>query len=252
VIAYFVLGIGLLVGALLLIKWFTEVDPRRVGRGLLWGVAGAALVFGVVLLWIGRYQFAWLVLPALAALAGRWREILRLIRQARGAGGGPGTAGDQRSSTVETDFLRMTLVHETGVMTGEVRAGQFAGERLEDLSLEACRALWAEIRAAGDDQSRQVLESYLDRFHGAGWRTRADAGGTGDAGAGQGSAEGARASDAMSPGEARAVLGVGPDADADTIRAAYRRLMKQVHPDHGGSDYFAMKLNAARRVLLGE
>jgi len=261
VIAYFVLGIGLLFGALLLIKWFTEADPARIGRGLLWSMALAALVFGAVLLWIGRYQFAWLVLPALAGLAGRWREILRFLRQALGAAGdGRAGAGDGtgRSSTVETDFLRMTLVHETGVMTGEVRAGRFAGARLEDLSMQDGVALWSEIRAAGDEQSRQVLESYLDRVHGTGWRAAAggDAGADsagGEGAAGRAGAGGARAaSDAMSPDEARAVLGVGPEADADTIRAAYRRLMKQVHPDHGGSDYFAMKLNAARRVLLGE
>lgn len=30
-------------------------------------------------------------------------------------------------------------------------------------------------------------------------------------------------------------LGVSPDADADTIRAAHRRLVQQHHPDKGGN-----------------
>lgn len=50
--------------------------------------------------------------------------------------------------------------------------------------------------------------------------------------------------------EARAVLGVAPDADADAIRAAHRRLAATVHPDRGGSDELARRVNAARDVLL--
>jgi DnaJ-domain-containing protein 1 len=51
--------------------------------------------------------------------------------------------------------------------------------------------------------------------------------------------------------QARAVLGVGPDADAETIRAAHRRLVAGVHPDRGGSAELARRVNAARDLLLG-
>jgi DnaJ-domain-containing protein 1 len=50
--------------------------------------------------------------------------------------------------------------------------------------------------------------------------------------------------------EARAVLGVGADADADAIRSAHRRLASQVHPDRGGSADLAHRVNAARDLLL--
>jgi len=50
--------------------------------------------------------------------------------------------------------------------------------------------------------------------------------------------------------EARAVLGVAPDADAAAIRAAHRRLIAAVHPDRGGSAELARRINLARDVLL--
>ena len=50
--------------------------------------------------------------------------------------------------------------------------------------------------------------------------------------------------------EARSVLGVGPSANADDIRAAHRRLIAQVHPDKGGSGELARRVNAARDRLL--
>ena len=54
----------------------------------------------------------------------------------------------------------------------------------------------------------------------------------------------------MSIKEARDILGVKEGASDDEIRAAYTQLMKKLHPDTGGSDYFAERLNAARDLLL--
>lgn len=53
-----------------------------------------------------------------------------------------------------------------------------------------------------------------------------------------------------SEAEARAILGVGRDADAAAIRAAHRRLVTGVHPDRGGSVELARRVNAARDLLL--
>ena len=59
-----------------------------------------------------------------------------------------------------------------------------------------------------------------------------------------------RRRDGMSLEEARAVLGVSAGADADTVRAAHRRIVTQVHPDKGGTAELTARVNAARDVLL--
>jgi DnaJ homolog subfamily C member 19 len=59
-----------------------------------------------------------------------------------------------------------------------------------------------------------------------------------------------RPSGAMTAEEAWQVLGLRPGADAETIRAAHRRLMRGAHPDGGGSDWLAARINQARDILL--
>lgn len=56
----------------------------------------------------------------------------------------------------------------------------------------------------------------------------------------------------MTDAEAREILEVGPSATRAEILSAYKRLMAKVHPDRGGSNFFAKQLNAARAVLLGD
>jgi curved DNA-binding protein CbpA len=46
------------------------------------------------------------------------------------------------------------------------------------------------------------------------------------------------------------ILGLERGADEPAIRAAHRRLMSRVHPDHGGSDWLAARINQARDFLL--
>jgi len=62
--------------------------------------------------------------------------------------------------------------------------------------------------------------------------------------------ETAPSSEAMSLETARSTLGVGPEASASEIQAAYARLMRRAHPDQGGTTGLATQLNLARDRLL--
>ena len=54
----------------------------------------------------------------------------------------------------------------------------------------------------------------------------------------------------MDAAEAASILGISTDASADDVRAAHRKLISQLHPDKGGTDYLASKINDARDFLL--
>lgn len=72
----------------------------------------------------------------------------------------------------------------------------------------------------------------------------------GSGGAGQGQTYRARGSGIMTVEEACRVLRVAPSASADEIKAAHRSKMKTCHPDHGGSDFEASRINQAKDVLM--
>jgi curved DNA-binding protein CbpA len=55
----------------------------------------------------------------------------------------------------------------------------------------------------------------------------------------------------MSRGEAYEILGLKQGASTEEIQAAHRRLMRLAHPDTGGSDWLASRINQARDILLG-
>jgi hypothetical protein len=144
------------------------------------------------------------------------------------------SAGQQ--STVSTRLLAMHLDHDSGQLSGEVLAGQFEGWQLDEMDREQLEALYAYCQRE-DAESVQLLEGYLQQRFGEQWN------------------ESAAGAEAPSPGgmsakEAREILGVGEDASKEDIVAAHRRLMQKLHPDRGGSDYLAAKINQAKDFLL--
>ena len=57
---------------------------------------------------------------------------------------------------------------------------------------------------------------------------------------------------AMSRAEALDILGLEEGASETAIEAAYKALIVKNHPDQGGTDWLAARLNEARDILLGD
>ncbi len=145
-----------------------------------------------------------------------------------------------RKSTVSSAHLEMELDHDTGEIDGRVLTGRLQGARLSSLNEQEVLSLYQEIYS--DAESAALLVSFLDRSYPK-WRESVDP----DSFEKQDSASGF---DGMSRQEAYQILGVEPGASQQEIHQAWRRLIKGVHPDHGGSAFLTAKINAAKDLLL--
>ncbi len=233
---YLILGICVLIGGILLARGFVNSDPKLMARVLRRGGTVVLVVLFVYLALSGRLGVALSMLFLGLPFFMRWRAMTNRMRAARGPEPG-------QSSILDTEFLHVELDHDTGEMDGEIKQGRYAGRRLGALDIDELIDLVDQCRAQ-EPQSAAVIEAYLDRTHGPDWRDRA--------GGRERSREGRPADDGgMSREEAYRILGLQPGADDQAVKEAHRRLMKQFHPDRGGSDYIAAKLNQAKDLLLG-
>ena len=233
--SWFFLGALVLLGVLWLVYALRNMDRRLLMQGLRWIVGGGAGLIAAAALLFRRIDIA-MILGAVAA------SVLLRGRLGQFSFDGIGS-GSSNVSKVRSRYLAMELDHDTGELGGRVLDGQFAGWDLMDLGESETRALIEEI--GHDAESVNLLESWLDTNR-AGWREYfAENQASG--------AEGVQSDGAArDPGaEADAVLGLAPGASNEEIKAAHRELMKGVHPDRGGSEFLAAKINEARDLLLG-
>ncbi len=238
--------------------WFrTTPTPRVVRvlrRALLWGGLGLLLLAVATGRLTPLFAAIAAAVPALLALVFRLLNLLimlPMIQQALsslgvrtghrgGAGGRADAAGESR---IRTRYLDMTLDQVSGRMDGVVLDGPFTGARLSSLE-RAQLARMLEFYLDSDAQSAAVLRAYLERTDPG--QSRGHHGGRADAGGPT------TASSQLTQEEACAILGLTPSPAPEAIRAAHRRLMQKFHPDRGGSDYLAAKINEAKQRLLNE
>ncbi len=241
-----------LLGLYLLINWFLRTPPKKLARMLKKAALYGGILFLVLLVATGRLHWLFAAIGAAIPFMQRLFTLLRLIplfRQLKTMlgvqpGSGGASAGSKgQTSTIKTRYLEMNLDHDTGAMSGTVLEGRFMGRTLEELELEQCLELLSECRT-GDSQSAAVLEAYLERTYDDEWRHGTESGRE------NGGSQSVPLTGDMTRDEAFAVLGLDANADDKDVRDAHRRLMQKLHPDRGGSDYLAAKINQAKDLLL--
>ena len=268
---WFLIGIAVFVGVGFFIRWMTEAEPKEIRKIVLFLIILVLIMLAGWLLLTGKIAAMGAALAATVPFLVRmlklgflWPILRRIFaisrKRAQPGSFGNRTAGAGSSSEIRTEFLHMVLDLETGQMRGGVVSGPYAGADLDSLGLDELQSLYVDCCSA-TDQSRAVLEAYLERRPDCvGWQSwgqnghgkdGAQTGGNdrSDNEHGQNDERNSSAS-GMTAEEARKILGLGQNATREEINRAYKKQIKAVHPDHGGSDYLASKINAARSLLL--
>ena len=209
--------------------------PADKRRRFLWASTFWGVLLGSILLvatgkmhWIGAGLAA--LVPHSKGLLGlglRAWPILRFLGRFK-----------SEPSQFRTDNIFVEVNFSNQKVDGEVLKGDLSGRRLSDLTPQELTALADELRAQ-DRESYLLLQAYMLRAGLGGQQHDESSGGNSQQNFGE-----------LSENEALEILGLKPGtSDADVI-SSHRRLIQRLHPDRGGSDYLAAKINAAKDKLI--
>lgn len=236
----------------LIVRMLYRQSPQKVAQFL--RQFGLILLVGVLVFLLLTGRLPWLVGVLAAAFAFSKKffplliPLLRYVPFMHGLyqryqtnkqnAAGP-SAG--QTSSVESDYVSMTLEHDSGKMDGVIRRGPYQGSQLSKLSLDQLLELFSHWQSSEDSIS--LLQAYLDRMH-PDWQTQAGRSYTKWQDSGSGERE------SMTRAEALQILGLQENASEQDIIDAHRRLMQKLHPDRGGSTYLAAQINLAKEFLM--
>lgn len=228
-LTYLAIGVGLVLLLHLAVRFFSHATPHMVR---MFGIA-LAVIMGIasifLLLRIGQAQ--------LASLVGSLMVILPLMKKIAGLFA---RVRPQRSH-LKTEKLEVSIGRNH--IRGTMLQGKYEGVSLGDISLVALREYYLDW-CNSDPESAEILALWLDKQYHGDWRD--------DATEKASPKHPKKSQPPMDKAEAAAILSISEDATPDTIRAAHKKLMQRNHPDSGGSEYLASKINQARDVLLGK
>ncbi len=135
----------------------------------------------------------------------------------------------------------MNLDHATGRIDGEITAGQFKNRTLSELSFDEILQFYT-VCERQDPEALRLLQAFIEREFPEQWKK------TGK----QNASSTPPSDEAMSVSEAWETLGLSPGADQTAIIAAHKKLMGRLHPDKGGSNFLASRVNLAKDRLIAE
>jgi hypothetical protein len=215
--------------------WWTTVTrlPKDKRRAFLWRTA-FWLVLGISVTLVATGRMHWLG-AGLAVLVPLVKGFFTLGLRAL-----PFLNILSRLKTTPSQFRTQSLLVEVNFasrqMDGEILDGKFAGRRLSELNNTELSEL-SDALKTDDRESFVLLQAYLLRNGQAGEQHQQD------------NYQSANFSE-LSAEEAFKILGLEVDASKEDIIKAHKRLMQRLHPDRGGSDYLAAKINAAKDKLV--
>ena len=233
-----ILLLAVALALIILVRRAQRQPPHKRRAAYLQIVMGSAVVGVVILTLMGKMHWIGAALTGALVLARQTLPLLIRILPMLGGLRGQNANAAGKQSEVSSRILRMTLDHDSGDLSGVVLEGNYRDWLLEELDREQLDDLMAFCQRE-DADSAQLLASYLEqRFpDDAGHTEHNSHGGTANAAG-------------VTRAEALAVLGLGEGASEEDIVAAHRTLIQKLHPDRGGNDYLAAKINEAKDFLI--
>ena len=225
----------LLLLGLIVILWYWWTYQKRLPedrrRSYLWK-SGFWVILGasVILVYTGRMHWLGAGLAALVplfkaalTLGTRALSVLQIIGRFK-----------PTPSQFRTKSLLVTINFSTKQMDGEILSGDLAGKKLSELSSEQLKEFTESLKGT-DRESYILLQAYLLRSGAQGFNATEDY-------------QPSNIAD-LTVDEAYKVLGLEPGASKEEVAKAHKRLIQRLHPDRGGSDYLAAKINLAKDKL---
>ncbi len=177
--------------------------------------------------WLGAVVAAALGLLKIgAATLLRFLPFLRVLRNNK-------VFGDP---VFRTSALELTLDINRGSISGTILQGKYAGRDLVSLSAEEFDHIESELKH-GDPRSLYLLRIARSRLQGAAGSYNKDF-------------DANQNISAPSLEEARMILGLAESYSRDDVIRAHKRLIQKLHPDRGGNDYLASRINLARDLII--
>lgn len=222
----------------ILIRRAQRQPPHKRRSAYLQIILGSAVIGVVILTLMGKMHWIGAALTGLLVVARQMLPLLIRFLPMLGNLGGGGASAAGKQSEVTSRILKMTLDHDSGDLSGMILEGPYQDWLLHELDRQQLDELMAFCQHE-DADSVQLLASYLEqRFPGEA-----------DHSEHQDQSATAQAS-GLTRAEALALLGLEDDASNEDIISAHRTLIQKLHPDRGGNDYLAAKINEAKDFLL--
>lgn len=220
-------------GMYLLLKHLRSLPPaERRSKLITWAVYAA---IGILVLAVVSGRIHWLGALVAAALAGlrfsasalfRLLPLLNVLRRSKAI----------NDPVFRTAYLELRLALQNGAISGQVLQGEYQGRELHSLNDDEGDRLEATLK----DEDRRGY--YLLRVYRSRHRSHQD----------QHAFQEATHDHLADPSveEARLILGLEQNYKREDINRAFKQLIQKLHPDRGGNDYLASRINRARDILL--
>lgn len=218
------------------------LPPER-RSGLWWKLAlGGLIVISVIGVASGRMHWLGGVVALLLAGARFGAQALfRFWPLLRASG---------QDAVFRTEHLEVRFVIKTNQLQGTVIRGLYEGDALHTMSVERLRELANQYQEQ-DRKSWYLVRVFLQRTSAGQTEDQSQQNTQHNSQQGQQQNNGSFPA-SPSHDEALLILGLNDNPDKSEIVAAHRKLIQKLHPDRGGNDYLAARVNQARDVLLSK